>query len=195
MIRYICIGGEPATGKTKLMEGIIPYLGEGYEFKYSLIRGTKHPATGVLLLGIYNVDNPFLGTDRLSMVALGDARKLADDFSQLLDTTDITVIFEGDRLFQGNFFRHLQGIPNTKFHLFILECSEEQIELRRSIRAQTGLNQDEKFLKGRRTKYKNIKNEFPHTILINDSEEQLKSNIQTILSAIHLSKRMSINAV
>lgn len=171
MITYIAIGGEPGTGKTNLVQKLIPLLGEGgVPLKFDLIRGTKYP-NGVFLLGIYDVDNAFLGTDRLSMIALRDGRKFASAMSELPSNVNRVIVFEGDRLFQPNFFRHLQTLPNTHAKLFIIECSPEVLEQRRKRRAESGINQDERFLKGRRTKYKNIKAEFEHKIIQNNTED------------------------
>jgi len=185
MITYIAIGGEPGTGKTNIMQQILPQLGEGTDFQFDLIRGTKHQG-GIFVLGIYNVDNAFLGTDRLSMIALRDGRKFATHLSTLPPQQKIVVLFEGDRLFQQNFFNHLRTLPNTSLMMFILTCSDEVLAQRREQRKEKGINQKEQFLKGRKTKYKNIIEEstyFPNLVK-NDTPADSARIVESIMDSV-----------
>lgn len=167
------IGGVPAAGKTELMKRIINRLGKvgmAFPFKSGLIVGTQYPKSKIEIIGDYNTDNIFAGTDRLSMAVqpkfiqyLKVAKGLKQDFH---------IIFEGDRLFNGSLFMELTK-ANIDLNIFVLEVPANVQAERFKLR---GSNQDEKFLRAKRTKVSNIVKDFGnrvqvfHNILPSDIE-------------------------
>ena len=65
-MKCVAIGGVPATGKTTLVKMIYDKMPK-INFEYGLVKGHYDKENNIALLGLYNQDNTFLGTDRLSM--------------------------------------------------------------------------------------------------------------------------------
>tara|TARA_Y100000592_G_C5424412_1_gene294934 strand:- start:725 stop:1237 length:513 start_codon:yes stop_codon:yes gene_type:complete len=166
--RIIAIGGEPATGKTSLMRGVLKNFTDLKKFKYKLVRGYYSPAENVYIIGIYNKEL-FSGTDKLSMA-------VQPSFIEFLPKTkNAIVIFEGDRLFNQSLFE------KVKCDIYILQA-DEQIKHQRHIDRKD--SQDQKFLKAKQTKIKNIKNKNNFELLINNSHRDLQKNIKKILKKL-----------
>ena len=166
--RIIAIGGEPATGKTSLMRGVLKNFTDLKKFKYKLVRGYYSPEQNVYIIGIYNKEL-FSGTDKLSMA-------VQPSFIEFISKTkNASIIFEGDRLFNQSLFEKVQC------DIHILEA-DEQIKHQRHIDRQD--SQDQKFLKAKKTKIKNIKNQNNFELLINNSDNDLQKNIKKILKKV-----------
>lgn len=155
-MRLIAIGGEPGTGKSTLVCGLITQLtlnrkdaGMRY-IKRGLIRAIGFDKERLLILGIYD-DRRFPGTDRLSMAVQPDAAMLLRDMRRRPEYADWTVLFEGDRLFNSTFLLAAQDSCEVK--VVILEVSEAE---RKRRYAERGSNQPETFIRGRQTKVKNV---------------------------------------
>ncbi len=141
-MKCVAIGGVPASGKTTLMRCILSELQPKSKFKYGLLRGyLKHD---ISILGIYDKDEVFAGTDKLSMA-------VQKDFDTYKDLNLKHLLFEGDRLFTENNLINLINTYDTR--IVILQNNEEEIAARHK---QRGDNQSEKFKKSRETKIKNI---------------------------------------
>ena len=114
-------------------------------FKYGLVKGHYDKDNNLALLGLYNQNNTFLGTDRLSM-------GVNKQFLQYISMVQSNIIFEGDRLFSLNNLIKLNELYDLR--IIILVNSPETLLKRHKDRNDT---QTDKFLKGRSTKIKNIK--------------------------------------
>ena len=147
MARYkaVAIGGVPATGKSTLMKQIISTKGTKSltSWKYGLVNG--YLLDDVCVIGTYPADETFGGTDRLSMASPVDMMKF-------MDFNKYSFIFEGDRLFTKKILTKASKLFDLK--IIILEQSDETLKERHILRGDT---QSEKFLKGRKTKIQNIK--------------------------------------
>lgn len=152
MILIIGVCGEPATGKTTLMRLLMDKLGENWtKERFGVLDHLK--SGNIYVLGKYDGED-FDGTDKLSMSVINDA----ESFIKSLPVDSI-VLFEGDRLFCSRFINFIQQTGKTLLIQLINSSIEEQN--RRSKREDNGINQSETFLKGRKTKYKNLRQEFP----------------------------------
>ena len=117
-------------------------------FEYGLVKGHYDKENNIALLGLYSQNNTFLGTDRLSM-------GVNKQFLQYISMKQRNIMFEGDRLFSLNNLIKLNELYDLR--IIILECSLKILNKRHIDRKDT---QTDKFLKGRVTKIKNIKNHF-----------------------------------
>lgn len=166
----IClIGGVPAVGKSTLVRKFFNHYLSWQDFKYKKLYGHYNSEINLLILGIYN-QNVFSGTDRLSMA-------VQPDFNAFLQKNNkYNILFEGDRLFNN---KTLQNIP-TKYEQHIIILQSKFTEQRHKERND---NQTEKFLKGRETKIKNLKQNIKNFILLdNDNENDMKKNFEYIIS-------------
>ena len=93
-MKCVAIGGVPATGKTTLVKMIYNKMHK-VNFEYGLVKGHYDKDNNIALLGLYNQNNTFLGTDRLSM-------GVNKQFLQYISMVQRNIIFEGDRLFSLN---------------------------------------------------------------------------------------------
>ena len=141
--RVVAIGGVPCSGKTTLVREILNKVeDEPKFFKYGLLRGYISGDTAIL--DIYQQNDTFGGTDKLSMA-------VQKDYEKFLQITDNNVLFEGDRLFTKKNLLHLQDKYEQKF--IILDLDKKTLEKRHEERNDT---QSEKFKKSRQTKINNI---------------------------------------
>jgi hypothetical protein len=168
----ICIGGEPATGKTSLMKMVVEPLGPYQPFKFLRISGRYYSKYNLFLLGIYD-SGTFQGTDRLSMAAPAD-------LDLFLKKTSGNYLFEGDRFFASSCLQLFEK-KDKDCKIFVLEVSEQEKKYRHIKRNDT---QTESWLAGRKTKIENIKKSFKHETLRNETEEDLQENKNKILNLI-----------
>jgi len=169
----IALGGEPASGKTTLLKRIRKNFPNLVQFKDGLVRGEYCPLNKVYFVGVFD-DSMFEGTDKLSL----SVQPAFLEFVQ--KTPNAKIVFEGDRLFNASIFEQHPSI------VYILELSPS---IHKARHAQRGHEQNETFLKGRKTKIDNIKNTFSHTILHNDYEKDIEINeaeIMQILLMAHI---------
>lgn len=165
MRKIVAIGGEPGTGKTTLMRKFM----EGYEWTSveveKLVSAMYCEQLDLYVLGKYEENEVFAGTDRLSMAVQPNAVKFVNE-------TKSNIIFEGDRVFNQSFLEFLVGQPSTSVDIVYLTASESVLHHRYNER---GSNQSETFLRGRKTKYQNLLTNFelmPHTrVFVNESVE------------------------
>lgn len=178
MKQIVAVGGEPATGKTSMMRGVISRLGGDSAFKffqYGLLRGMWNKKEKVLILGIYD-EKTFAGTDRLSMAVINDAEKfMRENFK---DFEDASMLFEGDRLFNKRFLDVCKEFAPTA--IMVLECSEEIKAARHIKRNDT---QSESWLRSRKTKLENLLLLFPEAQRFsNNNEIELAKNFFSVIS-------------
>lgn len=146
-LKCIAIGGEPATGKTTLVQFIYERLTTS-ALTFGMVKGHYDKSKNLALLGIYNNQDTFKGTDKLSMA-------VNTHFVKYVEKKQRNILFEGDRLFSLNNLVLLD--QHYDLRIIILEQSEETLHQRHIDRNDT---QSEKFIKGRKTKIKNIINHF-----------------------------------
>jgi uridine kinase len=164
----IALGGEPASGKTTLLKSIRKNFPNLVEFKNGLVRGQYCPNSLVYFVGVFD-DSMFEGTDKLSL-------SVQPSFVEFVkNTPNAKIVFEGDRLFNASVFEQLKSV------IFILDIDKD-IHTQRH--AQRGHEQNETFLKGRKTKIENIKNTFSHKILNNNTETDFDTNEKEIMNVL-----------
>jgi hypothetical protein len=159
-MKALAIGGEPATGKTTLIKEIFKDF-TFQNFSYGLLKGHYVKDYNLIIMGIYDGTGVFQGTDRLSMA-------VNNDFCKFIKLNKYNILFEGDRLFSLNNLILVKSIYDCK--IIILEQEEKTLKIRHLERNDT---QSETFLKGRKTKISNIKQQ-----LNNDIEAYKLNNIQ-----------------
>lgn len=180
MAKFIAIGGEPATGKSTLVRGILRELGEKNKLVQTYLHGVAVTVVGnFIIMGTYAEGEAYGGTDRF---ALSIQPKAVEFASKIPDNK--VVLFEGDRLFNEKFLNELL-LQGHQLVTFILECDEKEKKRRHQLR---GDHQDETWLKGRITKIATIKkhnqflgNRYNLRSLDNSGEKQAESNLFTIL--------------
>lgn len=164
----IALGGEPATGKTTLLKRIRKNFPPLVDFKEGLVRGGYCPINKVYFVGVFD-DTMFEGTDKLSL-------SVQPSFIEFVkNTNNAKIVFEGDRLFNASVFEQLKSV------IFILDIDKD-IHAQRH--AQRGHEQNETFLKGRKTKIENIKSTFSHKILNNNTEQDIDLNEKEIMNVL-----------
>lgn len=180
MKQIIAIGGEPATGKTTLMNLLISRLGGNQSFKkfsYGRLKGMFSVKENILIFGLYD-GQMFSGTDRLSMAVMPDAVKFMESEHIGNEFKDTVMIFEGDRLFNVRFLLTCRKVAPTA--IMVLETSQETKDQRHIKR---GDNQSEGWLRGRKTKIKNILEQVPDVQLFkNETEMELSKNAFSVLA-------------
>ena len=142
-MKSIVIGGVPATGKTTLMRFFLDSYSGRRPVKHGLVYGYLLQGN-VLVVGKYEQDQVFAGTDRLSMA-------VQPDFDIVLEARRYNLMFEGDRLFIEKNLQKLCEEYDTR--IIMLSSSENEL-LKRHVNRADG--QSETFLKSRQTKIANI---------------------------------------
>ncbi len=173
-MKIIVIGGEPATGKSRLMRKIKGKR-EFKSNKYKKLLDYEKKGD-LIIFGRYEGEK-FDGTDRLAM----SVQPVAVDFVKktLKKNPDTTIIFEGDRLFNKKF---IQFISKTcPFCVIILTVSQSVKDERHKDREDT---QTETFLKSRKTKVANVNKAFKTLIWTNENLDDLKENRKRIKGLI-----------
>jgi uridine kinase len=148
-MKIFALGGVPCSGKTTLAKQFIKRnLPQPITFKFKKLYGFS--SGDLIVLGLYDDERLFSGTDRLSMAVQPDFLFWIKQMKKLRPNSRI--FFEGDRLFTANI---LQFLLSEKIDLkaVILDITEKERLFRKSKRQD---NQSESFISSRRTKYENI---------------------------------------
>jgi len=144
-MKVIAIGGEPGSGKTTLMKILISHYGVAP--KYDAFKLVPYlQKDNIYILGKYEENEVFSGTDRMSMAVQPEAIKFLATLSN-----DSVVLYEGDRLFTSSFLEDCL----EKYNLSIVYLSTDK-EVRKERYKERGSNQNETWLQGRETKISNI---------------------------------------
>ena len=165
-MRVIAIGGEPGSGKTTLMKRIIEHF--GVEPKYSGVKFVPYlQKNNIYILGKYEENEVFAGTDRMSMAVQPEAIKFLATLP-----ADSVVLYEGDRLFTASFLEDCL----EKYDLEIIYLSTEKT-VRQDRYKERGSEQSESWLQGRETKISNILSNMTlmfntHTFMNNTLKDQ-----------------------
>lgn len=169
MRKIIAIGGEPATGKSTIMKRFISDVQGFAEVELEKLVPTLYNVIADLhIMGKYPEGEKFGGTDRYSMAVQPQAVKFVNTHNES------NILFEGDRLFNQSFLELLADLPDTELQIIYITADPALVEKRHVDREDT---QNEKFLKGRKTKYENLRSNFtlmPYTkVFENNNEEDL----------------------
>jgi hypothetical protein len=184
-MKIVALYGIPASGKSTIMKKVLERrfsssLGE--KFKWNLVQGVCYEEEKVILLGVYENDHPFGGTDRLSMIAQRDVVRWFKEVA-IEKFAGYTVLYEGDRLATPSFLNFLiNEVPGEK-SFFMVEALPEIVDERHKLR---GDKQNEVWIKGRKTKCDRLLSEFfsYFTILENNDEKDLELNVLSVLKAL-----------
>lgn len=175
MKKVVAIGGVPGTGKTFLVRELMNQCGEWFpETVNSLVLTENNPKHGLRILGRYEADSTFAGTDRLSMAVQPKA-------VEWVKSSQENILFEGDRLFNGSFLGSLLSMPDVNLFILYLTTSETILQERYK---QRGSNQSEQFIKGRETKYARLKQEMALRKFSREYAHKNPEDTQKIISVI-----------
>lgn len=182
MIGVIAIGGQPAAGKSKIVEALLQRIGSNpVAFTYGLVNGILYGQKQQLaVIGRYGEHRMFPGTDGLSMQAQPHFDALLSEWADLIGLHGRIVLFEGDRLFNRITLSRVIQLQLPHF-FYLVETTPELLQQRHISRVDT---QSTAWLKGRATKIINLREEFTPTTLINNNVVDLLSNVTTLMSAI-----------
>lgn len=188
-MRVIGIGGVPGSGKSSVVKRILKTLGDGHDFQFQLLKGIKyiHNKPRLIILGKYEEDVLFCGTDRLSMIAIVSIKAFITMCLETNKFQDYVILFEGDRFFKSAVFNFLEE-NSIDYSLYILNVNSELLDERRANRGEK--NHTDKFLKGRKTMYENIISQYPSRVtqLPNNNSTELDTIIETIFSDLSSQK-------
>lgn len=175
MRKLIAVIGEPGTGKTTLFRKFM----EGYKWEsvepVKLVSSMYCKDTNTYILGKYEENEVFAGTDKLSMAC----QPQVVDF---ISNSNSNILFEGDRLTNMKFFDFLIGLPETEVKFVVLTVPQNIMNERYSDR---GSDQSETFLKGRKTKINNIRGNFDYMDYIEVFENKNLEDQNKILESIN----------
>lgn len=167
--KVIFIAGVPASGKTTLFKRIREHFFQhSQEFKDGKVRGIEQ--SNYKMLGVFD-GSTFEGTDRLSMTVIEDA---INYIKKQDSRPGRKVIFiEGDRLFN---FRFLQ---ETRATLILLDAAPDLLKQRH---IERGDNQNQQFLKSRRSKIENFAKKYGIKRVFNNTPGDSERILQFVIS-------------
>lgn len=160
--RIIAIGGEPGTGKTRLMKDVM----KDYTltpFNYGLIKGEYDDYKKVYFIGVFD-GSKFEGSDKVSI-------KCYDDLIKFLNQVDGVVVFEGDRLFSKKVLA-----TQYPFIKLVLTASKETMDTRYRLR---GVYQAEYFNTLKTKRINNLIKEYKDIVFLNNEGDN-SDNINII---------------
>jgi hypothetical protein len=167
MRTFIAMFGQPACGKSTIMRRFIERIAPWQEVELQkLVPSLYNRHYDLHVLGRYDKDEPFPGTDRYSMAVQPAA-------IEFVKNTKSNIVFEGDRLGTQSF---LEFLADQDAHIYLMHIgvSDATLAARHSGR---GDSQSETFKKGRETKVAGIRSNMtlmPYiTDFSNETEEEL----------------------
>ena len=153
-LKVVAIGGAPGSGKTALMRAWMQNWARQtrsvWDKKYSDVKLVPFMQSGnLVVLGKYDEDEVFGGTDQISMAAQPRAVEFLEHWSKC--ECSPTIIFEGDRLFNASFLEHCVDRYDTT--ILYLDTDRGLREQRYKSR---GSHQSPTWLAGRESKISNV---------------------------------------
>ena len=150
--------GEPAVGKSTIMRNHIENFtseGDGELIKEGVVVYHKYPQSKSIVMGIYD-EGVFSGTDRLSKSVGPVFRAWLSEKQADAEYKDWTLYWEGERFSNSPNLDHMYSTcPSTTVHL--VTAPDEILAKRHASRD----NQDEKWLKGMKTRVGNLAKKYP----------------------------------
>ena len=147
MNRLLGIIGAPGTGKTTVVREWMKSREWSTDRPVDLL--DTHVSGDIRLLGKYQNDDVFGGTDKLSMAVQPKAVEYLDNPSRV-------TVFEGDRLTSIKFF---EAAKSKGFDIKIIQLTVSD-SVREERYKERGSEQNETWLNGRLTKVKNVSDAF-----------------------------------
>lgn len=148
-MKVTMIIGEPASGKSHLMKEFMRQEGPWSSEAIPYVAFHRN-ANDVRVIGRYDEEHKFPGTDRLSMACQPKVLELLG----LWDSVGIpAVLFEGDRLGNMSMINALLEMRGIDFKVVCVVRDEESLQ---HTRATERKSQDARFVKSRHTKIQNI---------------------------------------
>lgn len=188
MLRLLAIGGEPASGKSKLLQALLLEIGAGRPFSHGkLLHGTFHDEKKIVVFGVYKSGEQFGGTDKLSMAVQAEAVDFLKKAAAAEKYRDWTVVFEGDRLFNASFLAQARE-AGVETRCVVLHASDLCLSKRH---VERGDKQDKKWLQGRKTKVRNTVGAQPRATVYYEEHEtdcSTRRVVGRILSGIYFSE-------
>jgi dephospho-CoA kinase len=180
MKKLIAIGGLPASGKTTIMKEFMKGKELEKQTPKELVITMYDKHYKLHIVGDYSDPNEqFPGLDRLSMAVQPKA-------IEFLNETTANVLFEGDRLFTASFLEVAselvdKGLLDLK--ILMVNADPAIVEQRHKDRNDS---QTEKFLKGRATKYDNIRSSLVLMPYIQEVSNNNESDLKAIVNWLRL---------
>ena len=169
-VKTIYLAGVPASGKSTIFKNIRKIL-----FKnHSLVSDGLYSGISegpFEMCGVFD-GSEFEGTDRLAMNCINDVISHIEKSDS--NGLKRVMFVEGDRLLARRFLEH------TNADLYIVRCSKNLLNERRSKRRARGFNQSERFFASRNTKIENIANNYRCAYLNNEKPYDLISIANTL---------------
>lgn len=150
MRKIVAMVGVPGTGKSTLTRAWMNQYADDWTRAEpaKLVSAEYSKSKNTYVLGKYDADETFPGTDRLSMAVQPEAITWIQGAGR-----EANVFFEGDRLGTQSFLEVLADLPDSEFNILHLEADERTLDIRYK---QRGSDQSEQFLRGRQTKIEGI---------------------------------------
>lgn len=169
-LRIVGIGGEPATGKSTLVNSIFEGIEKTPMQRIRLLRYHEVPweQRTVYVMGDYSGQIEFEGhffggTDKLSMAVLPEFLSVLRVWAMEKRMEDAILLFEGDRLFTRKTFEAINQMkeenPDCMKTLFLVLTASESEKKERHVKRND--SQEESWLKGRATKVERLCKAFP----------------------------------
>ena len=150
--------GEPAVGKSTIMRSHIKKFiseGNGELVKEGVVVYHKYPKSKSIVMGVYD-EGVFSGTDRLSKSVGPVFRTWLSEKQSDTEYDEWTLYWEGERFSNSPNLDHMYAIcPETV--VYLITAPEEVLAERHAARD----NQDEKWLKGMKTRVENLAKKYP----------------------------------
>jgi hypothetical protein len=172
-LKLIALGGEPATGKTTVFRNLRGKMRLNSTFNFGLVRARCNKESTRIMVGVFD-GTVHEGTDKLSMAVQPDFLKLLKALKKL--DKRITVVFEGDRLFNASLFEKAEV---DELSIYILQTKNQSQNI-----IKRGTTQPEQFLQSKKTKVQNIMNKFSHKLLNNDEPEDVEKCASVIFDEV-----------
>jgi len=173
------IGGVPASGKSTIVEEFIrAHMNEVVLFAAMRVKGIADLEREIVVLGRYGMK--FGGTDRLAFNVMPDFKRWMATMQN--DFPACRILFEGDRLFNGKAIEFLTNLDiETQFCILDVDPFERDKRAKDRDDSHT-----QKFVKSRRTKYKNLSVKYNIPIVPNNNWKESELFIKSIAKFFNL---------
>jgi len=144
--KILAVAGVPASGKTTIMREFLKRTGNWQKRKLKQsLDALYNRKLDCFILGSYEENETFAGTDRLSM-------SIQPQTVEFVKETKSKVIYEGDRLFNASFLEVCRA-EKIGFKIFEISATDATLKQRHKLRKD---KQSKTFLESRATKVRNV---------------------------------------